>query len=95
MNELKTYVVETKNVFVTLAVSEQENGGPYHATFIGAPRIVGSAETDSTEPLIEEFDGEMGDPNFEVLLAACHSEIAKRAGEIISIEETSGHNVQF
>jgi hypothetical protein len=92
MNELKTYVVETTNAFVILAVSDQSNGGPYHAEYVGAPRIAGSSEIDSTKSLTEEFVGQLEDPHFEVLLAACHKEIAERAGEIISIEDTSGRN---
>ncbi len=34
-------------------------------------------------------DGEKEDPHFDVLLAACHKEIAERGGEIISIKKIS------
>ncbi|NKI70076.1 hypothetical protein [Collimonas pratensis] len=87
MTELNTYIVETTNAFVTLAVSDSENGGPYHATYVGAPRIDSSRKFHPDKPLLEKFDGKKEDPHFDVLLAACHKEIVERSGEIISIQK--------
>ena len=87
MSELNTYVVETTNAFVTLAISDNGDGGPYRATYVGAPRIDSSRKIDPDKPLIEKFDGKKEDPHFDVLMAACHKEIAERGGEIISIKK--------
>ena len=87
MNELQTYIVETTNAFVTLAIADQGDGGPYQATYVGAPRIDSSRKIDPAKPLLEKFDGEKEDAHFDVLLAACHKEIEERGGEIISIQK--------
>ncbi|AMP15739.1 hypothetical protein [Collimonas pratensis] len=92
MSELKTYVVETTNAFVTLAVLEQGKRRPYHAEYIGTPRFAEYSEIDDSKQVAEEFDGHLEDSHFEALLAACHREIAERAGEIINIEDTSSSN---
>jgi hypothetical protein len=87
MTKLNTYIVETTHAFVTLAISDSKNGGPYHATYVGAPRIDSSRKFDPAKPPVEKFDGEKEDPHFDVLLAACHKDIAERSGEIISIKK--------
>ena len=86
----RTYLIETTHAIFTFLVTENRQGGPFSASYIGTALRVAHPQTVSAEWTKNNLDGAAEGVDFNAVVAMCHREMTKRGGDILSIQDISG-----